>query len=69
MLYTIMPLDAIFPPDGDPPPAYPWWVDGRLCLVRWGKDGVPRLERLLSTDPLDFLDQHYQPDRPLIRPF
>ncbi len=36
-------------------------VHQRTCLVRVGADGQRRLERLLSTDPRDFLDPRLQP--------
>ncbi|MCL8208011.1 MAG: YlzJ-like family protein [Actinomycetia bacterium] len=38
-------------------------VAGRPCLVRTGADGRRRLERLLSTDPRDFLDPRFAPGR------
>lgn len=36
-------------------------VHQHTCLVRVGPDGQRRLERLLSTDPRDFLDPRLQP--------
>lgn len=36
-------------------------LDNRTCLVRVGPDGRRRLERLLSTDPRDYLDPRWQP--------
>jgi hypothetical protein len=40
-------------------------VGGRPCLVRTGPDGCARIERLMSTDPADFLDPRFQPGRPV----
>lgn len=61
LLYTPMALEDIFPAQSDPNPLVELWVDGRLCLLRRGSDGVSRLERLLSTDPRDYWNPEYQP--------
>ncbi|MDA8194625.1 MAG: YlzJ-like family protein [Thermaerobacter sp.] len=60
MLYTPMPLDAVFPPDYREQ-CLEVMVDGKLCLVLRGQDGLIRLERLISTDPADFLNPRYTP--------
>lgn len=41
------------------------WVEGRLCLVRRDGFGIMRMERLLSTDPADYLEPCFQPDAPV----
>lgn len=56
VLYTPLALEDIFPQDLNNPGALvEMTVNGRLCLVRRDADGIPRLERLLSTDPNDYL--------------
>jgi hypothetical protein len=40
-------------------------VEGRPCLVRTTQEGRRYLERLLSTDPQDFLDPRFAPGRPV----
>ncbi len=62
VLYTPLAFEDVFPNPPDETPLMEMWVDGRLCLVRRGPDGMPRLERLLSTDPEDYWDPAYQPD-------
>jgi hypothetical protein len=65
MLYTPLAVEDIFR-DGDPPDRFDWQtVGGRLCLVRIGADGRRRLERLVSTDPQDYLDAAWQPGQRL----
>ncbi len=63
MLYTPLSMDDIFPRDPEDHGLMEWWVEGRLCLVRRDKEGAPRLERLLSTNPEDYLDERFQPHR------
>ena len=66
MLYTTVPWWVIFPNDRDnESERMLMTVDGRPCLVRRGADGRPRIERLLSTDPMDFLDARFFPETPL----
>lgn len=62
VLYTPMAFEDIFPSGEEENPVGERWVAGRLCLVRQSKDGSPRLERLLSTDPNDYLDPRFQPN-------
>lgn len=38
-------------------------VEGRPCLVRTSADGRRYLERLLSTDPRDYLNPRFAPGR------
>ncbi len=63
MLYTPLAMEDIFPRDPHDQGLFEWWLDGRLCLVRRDADGTARLERLLSTEPLDYLDERFQPNR------
>lgn len=62
MLYTTMPFEAVFPPDPVDPAYLELLIDGRLCLIRQCPDGTRRLERLLSTNPQDYLDARYNPN-------
>ncbi|PSR23791.1 MAG: hypothetical protein C7B45_01910 [Sulfobacillus acidophilus] len=62
MLYTPVAVEDIFATIPDAQALSERWVHGRLCLVRLGKDGMPRLERLISTDPDDYLDPAFQPN-------
>lgn len=62
VLYTPLALEQVLAaPRTDEAPATLMQVDARTCLVRVGPDGIRRLERLLSTDPRDFLDPRWQP--------
>jgi hypothetical protein len=62
VLYTPVAVEDIFATAPDAQSLSERWVRGRLCLVRVGKDGMPRLERLISTDPKDYLDPAFQPN-------
>lgn len=62
MLYTLMPMEAVFPDDYHYPPQITARVQGRLCLLRSGEDARLRLERLISTDPQDYLEPKFSPD-------
>jgi hypothetical protein len=64
ILYTPLSWEDIFPAEPVPAPLA-GYVNGRLCLVRVGPDGTPRIERLLSTDPQDYLDPALQPATPV----
>lgn len=59
IIYTIMPTELIFPVEtaGETNLIN---RDGRSILARRDADGW-RVERLLSTDPADFLDPRWQP--------
>jgi hypothetical protein len=66
MLYTPVPYEDIFLApglDGSVAGDQFYWqeVAGRLCQLRRGPDGRIRLERLLSTDPKDYLDARFAP--------
>ncbi len=62
-LYTPLFPEDVFTDAPDVSPIQEWWIDGRLCLIRRDKDGYFRLERLISSDPQDYLDQRFQPNR------
>lgn len=66
VLYTPLPLEDVLASPASQE-ADPWLmhVGGRPCLVRRGPGGQVVMERLLSTDPADFLDVRFQPGRPL----
>ena len=59
MLYTVTPGVLIFPP---PAPAAGRWLgrEGRMVLVRDTATG-PVVDRLVSTDPADYLRPGLQP--------
>ena len=62
VLYTPLALEQVLAtPLTDEAAATLMWVNDRACLVQVGPDGRRRLERLLSTDPRDFLDPRWQP--------
>ncbi len=62
VLYTPLALEQVLAsPLTDEGAATLMRVDERTCLVRVGPDGRRRVERLLSTDPRDFLDPRWQP--------
>ena len=64
MLYTIVPMEQIFPANSEQKEQGVEAVldiDGRRAICRRDHEGRWRLERLLSTDPNDFLDPRWQP--------
>ena len=61
MLYTIVPAEVIWEANEAPAELREVYRDGRLFQVEGGKDGSLRVVRLLSTDPVDYLDPHFQP--------
>ncbi len=67
VLYTPIAVEDIFPDAKNPPDMalHALWVEGRLCLVRRDGFGIMRMERLLSTDPADYLEPCFQPDAPV----
>jgi hypothetical protein len=62
ILYTIYPMETIFPMEFNQRPLVEYHIQGRLCLGRRGPDGSVRLERLISTIASDYLDPHFSPD-------
>jgi len=66
VLYTPLALeDVLASPDSQAGEPWLTHVGGRPCLVRRGPSGQVVMERLLSTDPADFLDARFQPGCPL----
>ncbi len=65
ILYTPLAMDDIFPSRPEDKVITQRWIHGRLCLVWRDDDGTDRLERLLSTDPSDYLDPRFQPNSPI----
>ena len=64
MLYTPLALEEIFAPEpGTAAPSECRLVRGRWCLVRKDPSGERRIERLLSTDPADYLEDTWMPGR------
>ncbi len=62
VLYTPLALEQVLGPShAEPSDATLMRVAGRVCVVRVGADGRRRLDRLLSTDPRDFLDPRWAP--------
>ena len=62
ILWTAMPLELVTEgllPEATAPVER--MVDGRMVLVTPGADGMGTVERLLSTDPADYLDPRWQP--------
>ncbi|NMP21855.1 YlzJ-like family protein [Sulfobacillus harzensis] len=61
MLYTPLSYEEIFPAKDEVLEVFETEVRGRRVLCRRGADGLPRVERLLSTDPADYLDPDWMP--------
>lgn len=72
MLYTVVPLEDVLGWDGPEASRAPEAeaeveVAGRRLVARPDGEGVFRLVRLVSTDPLDYLDPRLQPGAVLSR--
>lgn len=61
VLYTIIPPEELFADDAEPVPPVKAAVGGVAALVTPLGDGTARIERLLSTDPDDYLNPALQP--------
>lgn len=61
MLYTVVPIEDVMAPAWRPPAGGEAALSGRQLLYEWDPAGTPRLVRLVSTDPLDYLDPRLQP--------
>jgi hypothetical protein len=62
VLWTAMPIELVV--EGLEPQAtacVEQWVEGRLLLVTPGAGGVGTVQRLVSSDPFDYLDPRWQP--------
>jgi hypothetical protein len=61
MLYTPLAFEDVFR-EPDTAPTCRWrTIAGRLLLVRTDPDGLDRVERLVSTDPADYLRTEWMP--------
>ena len=62
MLYTIYPLELVLEePEETAAPLFETALLGRQILAARGADGSLTLQRLLSTDPMDYLVPGLQP--------
>lgn len=61
MFYTIYPLELMLEEEVSPPARVELSVGGRLIVAAQAADGGLTLERLLSTDPNDYLNPTLQP--------
>ncbi len=63
LLWTIYPMQTVMSGQTDTPRRREISRDGRLLMVSEAQDGNYRIERLISTDPADYLDPQWQPGR------
>lgn len=61
MLYTVVPIEDVMAVDWRPNAGGEAALSGRRFQYEWDAAGVPRMVRLLSTEPTDFLDPRLQP--------
>lgn len=62
ILWTAMPVDLVIAGlEPEAPAAMEMMVEGRLLQVLPGQSGTGTVQRLLSTDPQDYLDPRWQP--------
>lgn len=62
ILWTAMPIELVTQGlVAEEAPCVEQHVDGRLLLIQPGPDGTGVLQRLISTDPQDYLDPRWQP--------
>lgn len=61
MLYTPVAMEDIYPTDAVLTDMREYQVNGRIVIARRDRQDQWRLERLVSTDPQDYLDPQYQP--------
>ncbi len=61
VLYTPLSLDDVFSGNQPSEDVFEAVIQGRQVLLRRGADGMARLERLLSTEPNDYLDPAFSP--------
>lgn len=61
VLYTPLSLDDVFSGSQTPEGVFEAVIEGRRVLLRRGADGMARLERLLSTEPNDYLNPAFSP--------
>lgn len=60
ILWTVMPIELVMQAGGEAQALTPVWRGDRLIMLR--PDGT--VERLLSTNPYDYLDPALQPGQP-----
>lgn len=61
MLYTVVPIEDVLATDWQPPVWGEVTLSGRQLVYELDPEGAPRLVRLISTDPMDYLDPRLQP--------
>ncbi len=61
VLYTVIPIEDVLNEPGAPAAQAEVAWEGRRLLVEPLQGGVGRVVRLISTDPLDYLDPRWQP--------
>ncbi|HWI66166.1 MAG TPA: YlzJ-like family protein [Symbiobacteriaceae bacterium] len=62
LLWTALPVEMVVQGlEPDAPAAMEMMVEGRLLQVLPGQNGTGTVQRLLSTDPMDYLDPRWQP--------
>ncbi len=68
MLWTIYPPEVVFRTEETPPRQEEVAVGGRIFLVSRTEGGQHQIERLISTDPADYLNPLWQPGQILMMP-
>lgn len=62
MIHSVMPIDVIFPPQDTSSIALKEMpVEGVNVLVEQLPNGRNRIERIISSNPMDFLNPRLQP--------
>ena len=64
MLWTIVPVDELFGADDESGSVAEMSVGSVTVVVRSDGEGRRRVERLLSTNPADYLRAEWQPGAP-----
>ena len=61
ILWTVMPLDVVFPPAENAPSYEEVDVDGTKLIVERLSATEAKVIRIISSNPADFLNPNYQP--------
>lgn len=63
VIWTIVPIHELYASDDEAAPGAvaELSIDGRILVVRRDEHGNRQVERLLSTDPADYLNPAWQP--------
>lgn len=61
VLYTVVPIEDVLLQGVEPPPQAEVEWEGRRLVVEPLEGGVARVSRLISTDPMDYLNPRWQP--------